>query len=119
MKKVYITITGLDHYHGSDFLEPGARVRLIKDPENKYDHEAIRVEMEGLGKIGYVANSCHTVLGDSFSAGRLYDRIGQTASAKVRHVLARGVVCSVRGKDLLWQPPEAAEPARESDGPAD
>ena len=50
MKKVYITITGMDHYHGSDFLEPGARVRLIKDPENKYDREAIRAEMEGLGK---------------------------------------------------------------------
>ena len=78
MKKVYITITGMDHYHGTDFLENGVKVRLIKDPDNKYDHEAIRVEMEGLGKIGYVANSTYTVLGDSMSAGRLYDRIGQT-----------------------------------------
>ena len=110
MKKVYITITGLDHYHGTDFLEPGTRVRLIKDPENKYDHEAIRVEMDGLGKIGYVANSTYTVLGDSFSAGRLYDRIGQTATAKVKHVLSKGIICSVRKKDLLWWPPEEIVP---------
>ena len=119
MKKVYITITGLDHYSGAEFLEPGARVKLIKDPENKYDHEAIRVEMEGLGKIGYVANSTCTVLGDSMSAGRLYDRIGQTAMAKVRHVLSNGIICSVRGKDLLWQPPENGTPPRNSGGPAD
>ena len=110
MKKVYITITGLDHYHGTDFLEPGIKVRLIKDPENKYDHEAIRVEMEGLGKIGYVANSCYTVLGDSMSAGRLYDRIGDKAIAKIRHVLPKGIICSVRHKDLLWWPPEEAVP---------
>lgn len=119
MKKVYITITGLDHYHGTEFLEPGVRVRLVKDPENKYDHEAIRVEMDGLGKIGYVANSTYTVLGDSMSAGRLYDRIGQTAAAKVRHVLSKGIICSVRNKDLLWWPPEDVVPPRDSGKSAD
>ena len=101
-----VTITGTDHYHGDGFLKKDTRVLLIKDPDNKYDHEAIRVEMEGLGKIGYVANSCHTVLGDSFSAGRLYDQIGDKAVAKVKHVLPRGVICSVRQKDLLWWPPQ-------------
>ena len=69
-KKVFITITGTNHYLGDEFLKEGTRVQLIKDPDNKYDHEAIRVEMEGLGKIGYVANST------CFSAGRLYDKIG-------------------------------------------
>ena len=104
-RKVFITVTGADHYLGDEFLEKGTRVLLIKEPEDKYDHEAIRVEMEGLGKIGYVANSCHTVLGDSFSAGRLYDRIGDRAVARVKHVLSRGIICSVRQKDLLWRPP--------------
>ena len=105
-KKVFFTITGVHHYHGDEFLKKGDRVLLIKDFENKYDHEAIRVEMEGLGKIGYVANSCCTVLGESFSAGRLYDRIGDKAIAKVKHVLPRGVICSVQQKDLLWWPPQ-------------
>ena len=105
-RKVFITITGVDHYHGNGFLEKGTRVLLIKDPDNKHDHEAIRVEMEGLGKIGYVANSTYTVLGDSFSAGRLYDRIGDKAIAKVKHILPKGIICSVRQKDLLWWPPQ-------------
>ena len=104
-KKIYITITGTVHYLGDAFLKEGTRVTLIKDPDNKYDHEAIRVEMEGLGKIGYVANSTYTVLGECFSAGRLYDRIGNKAVAKVKHILPKGIICSVRQKDLLWWPP--------------
>lgn len=100
-KKVFITITGTNHYLGDEFLKKGTHVQLIKDPDNQYDHEAIRIEMEGLGKIGYVANSTWTVLGESFSAGRLYDKIGDTAVAKVKYVLPRGIICSVREKDLF------------------
>ena len=105
-KKVYVTITGTHHYHGSEFLEKGTKVLLVKDPDNKYDHEAIRVEMEGLGKIGYVANSMYTVLGECFSAGRLYDRIGDKAVAKVKLPTPKGIICAVRDKDLLWSPPK-------------
>lgn len=50
-------------------------IHLIKDPDNEHDNEAIRAEMDGLGKIGYVANSPHTIVGESYSAGRLYDKI--------------------------------------------
>ena len=113
-QKVYITIAGTNYYHGRDFLEPGMKVRLIKDPDNEHDREAIRVEMDGLGKIGYVANSPWTVQGESLSAGRLYDRIGDTARAKVKHVLGKGVLCVVRDKDLIFDPPRAKSP-READ----
>ena len=81
-----------------DFLEPGSSIRLIKEPDNEYDKEAIRVEVEGLGKIGYVANSVTTVLGDSLSAGRIYDRIGKKAQAKVEMVTPRGVICRIGKK---------------------
>ena len=97
MSKCYITVTGLHHYFGTEFIEPKMTVRLIKEPDNNYDKEAIRVEMDGLGKIGYVANSPHTVQGESFSAGRLYDRIPDTAEATVKYVLPRGVLCEVEG----------------------
>jgi hypothetical protein len=43
--------------------------------------------------IGYVANSPYTVLGESMSAGRLYDKIGDEAAGKVLYVLPRGVLC--------------------------
>ncbi len=59
--KIYFTIAGVNHYYGSDFMEKNMRVKLVKEPDNEYDNEAIKVEMEGLGKVGYVANSHYTV----------------------------------------------------------
>ena len=49
--------------------------------------------MKGLGHIGYVANSPYTVVGESWSAGRLYDKIGDTAKGKVVMVMDKGVLC--------------------------
>lgn len=92
---IYITITGTCHYHGQEFIETGMTIHLIKEPDNEHDREAIRAEMDGLGRVGYVANSPHTVLGESYSAGRLYDKIPDTAEANVLYVLPRGVLCTV------------------------
>ena len=92
MKKIYFTITGTKHYFGNDFLKPDMIVRLKKEPDNDYDKEAIKVELEGLGVIGYVANSPSTVSGESYSAGRLYDKIGDTEEGTVMYVLNGGVL---------------------------
>lgn len=91
----YITITGTSHYFGQEFIEPGMKIHLVKEPDNEYDSEAIRAELPGLGKIGYVANSPYTVLGESMSAGRLYDKVGKHCQASVMYVLPKGVVCVV------------------------
>ena len=95
MKKIYFTITGTSHYHGQDFFEPKMTVALIKEPDNEYDKEAIKVELEGLGQVGHVANSPYTVLGESWSAGRLYDKMGDTAQATVLYVVPKGVICQL------------------------
>lgn len=93
MKKIYFTITGTKYRYGHDFIQPGMKVRLIKEPDNPYDAEAIRVEMKGLGLIGYVANSINTVQGNSWSAGRMYDKFEKKAKGTVRMVLPHGVLC--------------------------
>lgn len=95
MKKEFFTLTGTNFYYGSSFLKPGMHVVLKKEPDNKYDKEAIEVRFEGLGKIGYVANSPNTVIGESMSAGRLYDRIGDNAEARVVVITPEGVVCKI------------------------
>lgn len=98
MNKTYFTITGTHHYFGKEFIEPQMEVKLVKDPDNEYDKEAIKVEMAGLGKIGYVANSTYSVLGDSMSAGRLYDRIDDAAYGVVKYVLPQGILCELMEK---------------------
>ncbi|MDO5590440.1 MAG: HIRAN domain-containing protein [Lachnospiraceae bacterium] len=101
MSKIYITLTGTRHYFGNDFLKKDMKIRLQKEPDNEYDKEAIKVTFDGIGKIGYVANSAYTVLGDCMSAGRLYDKIGDTAKAKVVLVTEHGTVCRLCKKSLL------------------
>lgn len=101
MKHIYFTITGTDHYFGQDFFKPDMKVTLVKEPDNTYDREAIKVELNGLGQVGYVANSPFTVMGESMSAGRIYDKIGDTAEGYVLYVLPKGVLCRLSKKSLL------------------
>ena len=101
MNKTYFTITGTHHYFGDEFIESGMEVKLVKEPDNEYDKEAIKVELDGLGKIGYVANTPYTALGESMSAGRLYDRIEDTANGKVKYVLPQGILCELTEKEPL------------------
>ena len=95
MEIIYFTVTGTNHYYGHEFFETGMKVRIVKEPDNEADKEAIRVEMPGLGKCGYVANSTYTVEGESWSAGRLYDKIGDTAEGRGMYKLPRCVICSL------------------------
>ena len=46
MKRIFFTITGTKHYFGHEFIEPKMTVKLVKEPDNDYDREAIKVEME-------------------------------------------------------------------------
>ena len=95
MDEMYFTIAGCRHYFGIDFMKKGMKVKLVKEPDNEYDKEAIQVKVKGLGKVGYVANSPFTVKGESMSAGRLYDKISDKAKGKVVFVVDGGVVCRI------------------------
>ena len=95
MSNTYFTVTGLHHYYGDSFLEKDMIVYLKKEEDNEYDREAISVNLPWLGKIGYVANSPYTVLGESYSAEKLYDKMSEEASGKVKFILNKGVICEL------------------------
>ena len=109
--KYYFTITGTRFHYGQDFFEKGMKVRLEKEPDNKYDREAIKVMVKGLGHVGYVANSSHTVIGESYSAGRLYDKIGDKAKGKVVMISECGILCVLKDKKEKQVPPVSADGA--------
>lgn len=100
MKSMYITIIGTNHYYGDDFLKEDKVVKLKKEPGNSYDKEPIAVKLKPLGTIGYVANSIHTVMGKTKSAGRLYDHMKKTAKAKIIFKTNKGIIAKVRQKDI-------------------
>ena len=96
VSKKYFTLTGTQYYMGKDMLKPGMKLILRKEPDNKYDSEAILVLLkEPELAVGHVANSIHTVAEETMSARRLYDSIGKKAKAKVVLVTDRGVICKI------------------------
>lgn len=99
MRTLYFTVTGTKHRYGHEFAESGMKVKLIKEPDNEYDTEAIKVEMAGLGQIGYVANSPYTVVGESYSAGRLYDKIGDMVEGEILYKLPNALLCILQIED--------------------
>lgn len=83
---LYITIIAFQNMHGEKPLKLNGIVKLIKEPDNKYDTEAIACEMRYFGKIGYVANSTTTVVKGCMSSGRVFDKITDEYFAKIKFI---------------------------------
>lgn len=92
-KNYFVTITGVNHYYGMKPFEVGRVIKLIKEPDNEFDSEAIRAELPFIDKIGYVANSPDTVAKGTFSAGRIYDLFQSEACAQILFITHSSVIC--------------------------
>lgn len=95
----FVTITGLNHYYGRKPFDVGRIIKLIKEPDNEYDNEAILACLPFIDKIGYVANSTNTVYDGTISAGRLYDKIEDYAYGKVMFVTHSSAIVLVLDKE--------------------
>ena len=96
---MYITILAMPKLHGSKPLKLNATVQVVKEPDNKYDTEAIACEMRYFGKIGYVANSTNTVVIGCMSAGRVYDKINDEYFAKIKFITNSTAIAKILTSD--------------------
>ena len=107
MKNIFITITGQNHYLGLKPYKVGRIVKIVKDVDNEYDEDAIRVELPFIDTIGYVANSVNTVFAGTCSAGKLYDKIDDYAYAQVMFITHSSVIALVLSPDEVENPSES------------
>lgn len=96
---MYITILASNKLHGSKPLLLDGVIKLVKEPTNHYDTEAIACEMRHFGKIGYVSNSTNTVITGTMSAGRLYDKITDEYFAKIKFITGNTAIAKVLSSD--------------------
>lgn len=114
MEKTYfVTITGLNHYYGKKPFEIGRIIKLIKEPDNEYDKEAIFAFLPYIDKIGYVANSTNTVYDGTISAGRLYDKIEDYAYGRVMFVTHSSAIVLVLDKEDVEEEDDETDDAPE------
>ena len=102
-KELYTTIVGLKNYEGNKVFKIGSIVRLVKEPDNDYDLEAIACENKYIGKTGYIANSTQTVTKGTMSAGRIYDKIGDISYCEVKFVSNDSVIAKVLSDDKIQE----------------
>lgn len=99
METMFVTITGINHYYHLKPFKVGGIVKLVKDKNNPFDSEAIEVKMPYIDIVGFVANSPNTTFQGTVSAGRLYDKIGEFAYARVMFVTHSSVIALVLPKE--------------------
>lgn len=96
MKK-YVSIVGFKYYCGKEPFVPGLMLQCVKEPYNPHDSEAIRVVLPNMPNVtlGYVANSVYTTANGTYSAGRLYDKVGESFPVKVKFVTNTVVIAKI------------------------
>lgn len=101
-KEPFITVAGFDHYYGIKPFDIDRVVILKKEPESEYDSNAIAVIVPIIGKVGYVANSPHTIAGGCLSASDIYSIFPDECIAFVRFTTGSKVIARLYpGKKLL------------------
>ncbi|MEG0797327.1 MAG: hypothetical protein RSC56_01630 [Acidaminococcaceae bacterium] len=99
MSDKYVTVVGSKYYYG---LEPFALGRLlvcVKEHDNAIDTEAISVKLPFINKIGYLGNAPYTVASGTYSAGRLYDHVGEAFYIRVCFIIANAIICRLEQGD--------------------
>ena len=89
-KSELFTITGINYYKNDVQFNPGLPLKLVKEPDNEFDKDAIAVYAEDK-KIGYVANSDYTKYKLTSSASELQNKIPDTAKGSYLFYLERYV----------------------------
>ena len=95
MKEKYITIVGFNHYYGVTPFKIGKKIKCVKEPNNPYDGEAIKVTMKQIGTVGYVANSPYTVATGTKSAGGIAHKMKKKFTVEVMFITRTKVICKV------------------------
>ena len=87
-KSELFTITGRNFYKNDVTLTPGMSLKLVKEPDNEFDKDAIAVYAQD-EKIGYVANKDYTKFELTSSASELQDKIEDIAEGSYLFYLDR------------------------------
>lgn len=95
MKEKYVTITGMNHYYGLKPFSVGKRIKCVKEKNNPYDNEAIKVVMKEIGTVGYIANTPYTAATGTMSAGRIYEKVKKKFTVEVMFITSSKVICRV------------------------
>ncbi|MDT0125697.1 DNA-binding protein [Paenibacillus sp. RRE4] len=90
--KIFAALMGMENYHGAEVLHVGDTLYLVKDPDNRLDHQAIKVVIPPIGEVGYIVNHAAMVPHGCWTGVGFYDAFYQQTCAKVRFMMKDMVI---------------------------
>ncbi|MEG0981256.1 MAG: hypothetical protein RSE52_05780 [Erysipelotrichaceae bacterium] len=90
-----ITIVGANYYLGMDVFDLNQTLYLVKDLDNKFDSDAIKVVLEAGIQVGCVANSVFSVARGTSSAGRIYNGVEDYQKVVVAYIVKDIVIANI------------------------
>ncbi len=95
LEGMFVTVTGFSHYWDKKPFSIGQQLLCAKEPQNPHDSEAIAVFTLGGYQVGYLANGVKTKANGTFSAARIYDRVGNCFLIEVCFSTDTKIICQV------------------------
>jgi hypothetical protein len=87
---IFVTIIGTPRNGWNLGVKINQSVYLSKETDNEADTEAIKILDTADREIGYIANSCKTVVRGTYSSGRAYDKVTACCRAVIKFILPDG-----------------------------
>lgn len=104
MSEQYVSIVGFKNYFDKRPFSIGTKLLCVKEPDNVFDSEAIKVTFPVLGTVGYIANSLQTKANGTFSAGRIYEQVGDKFIVEVAFSTHSTVIARVTDENADAMP---------------
>ena len=111
MAEKYVSIVGFKNYFDKRPFAIGTKLLCVKEPDNVFDSEAIKVTFPVLGTVGYIANSIlHTALQNyplagsraTVSAAKCYMRDADMLHGRRRRCTLTMEQCADRLKNSFY-----------------
>ena len=79
----------INNQHNEKPLKPSTIIKLIKEPDNKYDTEAIACEMSYFSKIRYNTNSTNTMIKNCMNSRRVFGNIKSSSFLFIKTIVSQ------------------------------
>lgn len=93
MDDKFVSITGCSYYQGTNAINVGDKLCIVKDKDNPHDSKAIAVcqftecfqgpRTKLHARLGYIAQSSNTIVEGTLSATQIYDSIRDCGKIEV------------------------------------
>lgn len=100
LEGMFITVCGFSKYQDLGPFNIGSRFICIKEPQNSFDDDAVRVTDDFGNTLGYIANSAQNKANGTLSASRIYDKVGGRFLVEVCFTTRTKVICLVVDSDF-------------------